>query len=411
MKILWFSKVLSEQDNGTTGTWMDSMARGLIDSGEVEFGNIAWDRVREITRRDFGPVHQWLVPSNTRLGRDKLPSSKITGVLIKAIDEFSPDLIHVWGTEEIWGLLTARKLIHRPALLDIQGLKGVYARVYNGNLSFKEQLACIGLKEVLLGSSIFQKRQSFKAWETFDKEIISGHKYISIHSDWAVSQIKAINSSATIFRNERVLRKPFYNFKPRSTSEKPILFCSAAYPTPYKGLHIVIRCLPLLKKRFPDIQLRIAGAHQRPGIRRDGYISWINREISRSKIEDQVSWLGPLTAEQLVDELINCSVFILPTFAETYCVALAEAMILGVPTVVSYTGGTSYLAKDQDSALFFTPGDEAMCAYQIERLLTDTSLAERLSCRAREVSLVRNNPDLLIQNQVKIYRLILEAIK
>jgi hypothetical protein len=45
-----------------------------------------------------------------------------------------------------------------------------------------------------------------------------------------------------------------------------------------------------------------------------------------------------------------------------------------------------------------------MCAYQINRLLTDRALAERISCRAREIALERNDFNKVVQNQIDIYR-------
>jgi glycosyltransferase involved in cell wall biosynthesis len=86
-------------------------------------------------------------------------------------------------------------------------------------------------------------------------------------------------------------------------------------------------------------------------------------------------------------------------------------MMIGAPTVVSFTGGTSYLARDNETALFFPPGDEAMCAYQLDRLLLDRELGERLSILSRQKALVRNDRDQIIRQQMNIYRQVLEATK
>ena len=225
-----------------------------------------------------------------------------------------------------------------------------------------------------------------------------------------VAQVKVINNNARIFRNERMLRQHFYKWSPWRFSGNPIIFCSAAYPSPFKGLHVAIRSLALLKKRFPNIQMRIAGAHQRPGFRQEGYISWIKREIHRLNIESNITWLGPLSGLEIVEELSNCSAFVLPTFIESYCVALAEAMILGVPTVVSFNGGTSYLASDNETALFFPPGDEAMCAYQLERLLVNPTLSKEISSRARAIALVRHDPYKVACKQIEIYRRVIAEL-
>jgi glycosyltransferase involved in cell wall biosynthesis len=145
------------------------------------------------------------------------------------------------------------------------------------------------------------------------------------------------------------------------------------------------------------------------GIRRDGYIGWIDHEIMRLGLEENVCWLGPLSALDIVEELRKSSAMVLPTFVESYCVALAEAMIVGVPSAVSYTGGTSFLAKDGESALFFPPGDAAMCAFQLERLITDSHLAEQISDHARESALLRHNVGQIAGQQLLTYQKILET--
>ena len=45
-----------------------------------------------------------------------------------------------------------------------------------------------------------------------------------------------------------------------------------------------------------------------------------------------------------------------------------------------------------------------MCAYQIERVLLEQALAERLSRQAREVALVRNNRERIVRQQIEIYK-------
>jgi cytochrome oxidase assembly protein ShyY1 len=45
-----------------------------------------------------------------------------------------------------------------------------------------------------------------------------------------------------------------------------------------------------------------------------------------------------------------------------------------------------------------------MCAWQIQRLLTDRDLANRLSHSARAIALDRNDRAKIVANQIKTYR-------
>ncbi len=411
IKVLWLSnRVLSDNLMGT-GTWLSAMAEGLSTSKEITLGNISTGSLNIMTRQDYKGITQWVFPDIHYSLNNGLPQKHYLSNIIESIEKFSPDVVHVWGTELFWGLLSARELIKRPILLELQGVKSAIAKVFSGGLTLKEQFDCIGLKEIIRKTTIPQEQNKFEKWGIFEREIIQGHQFITVQSPWLVAQVRSINGDCQVFRNEFLLQEPFYSASPWQLNKNIKIFCSTSYPSPFKGLHVAIRAIAILKNKYPNIQLRIAGAYPKKGLRQDGFVGWILNESRKLGVESNLLWLGPLTVDEIIDELQNCSVNLTPTFVEGYCLALAEALFLGVPSVVSFTGGTSYLAKDEDTALFFPPGDHVMCAYQVERLLTDTSLVERLSYSAREVALVRNNPEQIIRNQVSIYRSILEAKK
>jgi glycosyltransferase involved in cell wall biosynthesis len=85
-------------------------------------------------------------------------------------------------------------------------------------------------------------------------------------------------------------------------------------------------------------------------------------------------------------------------------------MYLGVPCVTSYNGGTSWIAEDQKTALFFPPGDAVMCAHQIGRIFRERELDRRLSVQARSAGVKRHNPESVVQRQVQIYQQIVGKI-
>ncbi len=411
IKVLWLSNRIQSERDGGTGTWLTAMAQELIASGKVELGNISHGPVAGITRQDYGQVAQWVVPTAlTTRYQGQLPPARFIAELNQVVEAFAPDLVHVWGTELFWGLLTARKVIQRPALLEMQGVKGAIARVYSGGLSVAEQLACAGVKEVLRRNTILHGQAQFRQWGQVEREILAGHEHITVQSAWLEAQVRAANDHAAIYYREFPLQAPFYQAEPWHGNADPVIFCSTSYPSPFKGLHVAIRATAILKRRYPNLRLHIAGAHQKQGLRQDGFVAWLNREAARLGVTENLVWLGPQTVNQIVTELQNCAVTLLPTFVEGYCLALAESMYLGVPTVVSFTGGTAYLARDEESALFFPAGDVEMCAYQVDRLLKNRPLAENLARQAHQVGLQRSERAGILRRQVEIYQQVAAAL-
>lgn len=411
MKVLWLSNSVSlNGDKRASGTWLDAMAQRLMTSGQMTISTISMGNVRKPGQRNGSPIQQWIVPFGSPR-KDGFPCKKVIERTIQAIETLSPDLIHIWGVETWWGLLVSRQLLTLsvPVLLEIQGLKGACSRVFAGGMTRREQQNCRYLKEILLGRSISKDQKNFMEWERFEREIIAACRFVSTQSPWVTAWVKSINSNCTRYDTELMLRQAFYDAIPWSSPSlsEPVIFCSSAYPVPYKGLHDAIRAVALLSRRFPQMHLRIAGDIQKPGLRQEGYVRWLNKLCINLGIANKVDWLGPLTADQVVTEIQNCSVFVIPSYCETYCVALAEALYLGCPVVTAFNGGSSYLVSDEKTGLFYPPGDETMCAHQLERILTDSGLSSRLSSNARIKAHERSNPATIVKNQLEIYRKII----
>ena len=172
LKIFWLCNcALSDLDTGGSGAWLAAMAQGLLNTGEIDLGVISTWRGQVFKQSDHKQVKQWLVPTRNRFWRYGLPPATMVNSIVTAVAGFAPDLIHVWGTEEFWGLLTARKLLKYPALLEMQGMKGEIAKPYYGGLTWSERLSCIGPKEVLLRKTMEVDRYRFARWGRLDDSL------------------------------------------------------------------------------------------------------------------------------------------------------------------------------------------------------------------------------------------------
>lgn len=415
--VLWLcNRPIEGTADRRDGTWFIAMARALAESGRIRLAVVSQAKVKDAVRCDFGDIAQWVVPFEP-LNRKGLPSNQTIESIKQAAAEIKPDIIHVWGTENYWGLLTARGILSQPSILEIQGFKYACAKVYYGDLTLSERLKCIGPFEILRpNSSFLTGGRRFEKWGRFEKEMIFKHRYISTQSDWVRTHIKAINPGCTLFKTGMMLRKEFFEAKPwtlpkNQDSDYPCIFASSSYAVPYKGLHVLIKALSILKRRYPQIVLNIAGDIMKKGIRQRGYSRWLQRLIYKLNIENNVRWLGPIDANQIVKQFQKASAVVIPSFIETYSLTLAEAMLVGVPLVASFAGAMPELAKNDESALFFPQGDETVCAWQIERILKDQNLACHLSQNTRQIGQVRNEQSTVVKRQIAIYNEILNEAK
>lgn len=411
VKVLWLSSYgISRDDGRRTGMWRDSLAAGILDSSDIEIACVSFGTETAEGRFDRDDVRQLHVPNTGDFRTRGVPDKKTTKTVCDWVKRFEPDLIHVWGSESGWGLFTGRRILNAPCVLEMQGLKSAVGEVFTGGLSLRERISCLGLKEVLRLNWIGRQAREFKKWKKIEEEIVRNHRYITCQSDWMVARVRAWNRDARLFRMNLALRAPFYLKSECTNGERDEVLCVAAYSAPFKGLHIAVRAFKIVSQQFPRLRLGIIGALTHTGLRRDGYLAWVQKEVRSLGIENRVDWVGAMEATELAIRLRNARVLLICSFCENCSTTMQEGMMIGVPVVASNAGGLPSIGEDGKSALFYPPGDWAMCAYQIERLLVDKVLRGKIVAEARTIARERNRLGDIISKQIEIYRIVKNGI-
>jgi glycosyltransferase involved in cell wall biosynthesis len=200
-----------------------------------------------------------------------------------------------------------------------------------------------------------------------------------------------------------MLRSEFYEGPKWEGTNSKTIFTSIGYPAPFKGLHVLINVIKQLKQKYPKIKLIIAGSQPVSGIRCDGYLNYIKKMINRYSLIENVEWKGHLNGSEIIKEVQIADVAVYPSFSESYGLAICECMAIGIPIVAAYNGGYSYLSKNSNALLFFSPGDVSMCAFQIAQFLDNPILAQTFSQKSIELANERNNPRTVLNKQLAIY--------
>ena len=409
MKVLWFSNsVLGVKGVKATGTWLHTMSLALIQSGIQVFNITQSSTEKTIKYVDDGQIAQWILPVY-KLDSTGLPTKDNILNIQKIVQDIQPDIIHIWGTEFYWGLLTARGFIKGNVILEIEGLMFSCSKVFYGGLSLSEILQTFRLKEIIsFKRSIIGQQRWFEKWGRFEVEMLKKHKNISTQSNWVRAWIAPYSDHARIFRTGLIIRQEFYNSIPWKTPkhENLQLLSFASGADSYKGLHIVIKALSIVKQIYPNIVLKLAGNFglDLPSYRKPGYSKFILALIAKLGLKNNVVFLGPLTAEGLVEQMLNSRAFVQASNVESYSMALAESMAVGIPSVVSFAGAMPELANNEESALFYPVNDFYSCANQIIRILDSEDLSAYLSYNARKRAEFRNTCDNVVKQQIRIYK-------
>jgi glycosyltransferase involved in cell wall biosynthesis len=148
---------------------------------------------------------------------------------------------------------------------------------------------------------------------------------------------------------------------------------------PQKGLEEFVRSLHDVSVRHPGVLYLIAGDET---LGEPGYRRYLDQLVEQLGLGESVRFL-PFT-DAVPEFMAAIDLFILPSYSETFGLALIEAMAMEKPVVATRAGGVPEIVENGRDGLLIPPRDEKSLADAINLLLDDPSLRNTLSRRARQ---------------------------
>ena len=153
----------------------------------------------------------------------------------------------------------------------------------------------------------------------------------------------------------------------------PLIACICRLE-PEKSVQTLVQAMLDVSTRFPEAVCVIGGV----GSEQES----IAGEIQRLGLAGSVRMLG--FQKDPHSWMRAASVFVLPSRAEPFGLALVEAMAMRAPCLATRAGGPIEIIVEEVSGLLVPPDDSAAMSLAIQRLLADSTLRQRISEGARE---------------------------
>lgn len=157
------------------------------------------------------------------------------------------------------------------------------------------------------------------------------------------------------------------------------------------GIYTQLEAFAKASKKFPDLKFYIIGKAQRPQTKKKA-----DEIIEKLNIGDKVIFTGFISRQELVTIFRNATALMLfkpDSIQAEYCFPskTAEYLASGSPVVTTSTGELKNYLKHNDSALLSDPKDKDALAENLITIISDASLAERISEKGFEIAM--NNFD------------------
>ncbi|MFX0199070.1 MAG: glycosyltransferase [Candidatus Hodarchaeota archaeon] len=210
--------------------------------------------------------------------------------------------------------------------------------------------------------------------EAVKKKVISDENVKS-------SRIEVIRNGVNldVFKNRQKCRQFLAEF---GINDHEQLVGVVANLYPIKGVHYLIKSIPIVKNSIENVRFIIVG---------EGIMHEELKDLARRiNVDKSIIFTGKRL--DIAPILSSFDLFVNPSLSEGSSNAIIEAMAAGLPVVATNVGGNLELIAHGDSGLLVPPKDEHSIAEAIVRLLNDEPLRLNMGAAAR--SFAEQNHDI-----------------
>jgi glycosyltransferase involved in cell wall biosynthesis len=151
----------------------------------------------------------------------------------------------------------------------------------------------------------------------------------------------------------------------------------------WKGLHLALRALAVLRRELPDAELTVVG---------DGKDrAWLQEFAQRQQLGDAVQWKGWVPREQVIASYATHAAFLFPSLHDSGGTVIMEAMAQGLPVICLDLGGPGAILPEHCGLKIGARGrtEEQVVADLVDamrKLAVDAHLRQQLAINALEAA-------------------------
>ncbi len=147
----------------------------------------------------------------------------------------------------------------------------------------------------------------------------------------------------------------------------------------WKGLHLVLRALPEVRRSLPGVRLKIIGT----GDDR----AWLIAQADGLGITDLLEWIPSIPHDQIAHEYRRSLALVFPSLHDSGAMVVLESLAAGLPVLCLDLGGPGTIATPECAAIISTRGaTEARVVHALAeamiRMATDPAFRTRLAASA-----------------------------
>jgi len=324
--------------------------------------------------------------------------------VLDVIQDFKPDLIHIFGIESPFAFIVEHTDI--PVVIHIQGILNPYSNAFypQGMNRYTFLLKHFSKNEWLLRNGYNFAFDKMKVRSQREIQFFKNTKYFMGRTEWDFHISRFFSPHSEFFHVNEILRAPFYESSPwKIPKSDKFVFITTISETVYKGLDTVLKTAQLLKQFTGlNFEWRIAGVNGD-----SKYVRFFEKNKKIKGKEVNVTYMGVLNAEQLCASLQKAHIYVHPSYIDNSPNSLCEAQLVGLPVIGTYVGGVPSLISHNETGFLIPANAPHELAYRLQYLQKHPETMMRLGKNARETAIHRHSKDEIVKNVSSAYQQII----
>lgn len=381
MKVLWFevtTPAAFSRRGEVIGGWQDSLERIVKTIPDLElvvaFVSESSSEMKKIDGVTYVPIMARWTRKERICGRywDQYVEKVLPGAK-RVVDDFKPDLIHVFGME--WPFGQIAQYTDVPVVIHIMGSIVPYRNSnYPPGFSYQDAIKRCGwnLKKRFVLWKGEQDNKNWADWEQRTWKLVENYMG---RTQWDESLSRVMHPGRNYFHVDEALRLPFTsnNNKWSIPPGRKTRLLSTGCSTFWKGPDMLLKVARLLTVLGFDFEWLVAGRIN------EQIKEMVENRIGASFDECHVKVLGFIDSEELVKRLCSTTIFVHTAYIENSPNSICEAQCIGVPVVSTNVGGISSLVRNGVDGILVPANDPWQMADTIIQLSADEERMRRMS--------------------------------
>jgi glycosyltransferase involved in cell wall biosynthesis len=161
--------------------------------------------------------------------------------------------------------------------------------------------------------------------------------------------------------------------------------------------------VPAVTAEYPQVTFILVGALHNSISDRT-----LSAVLRKNRVSDHVRFPGHIPWKELAERYRRATIFVMPSYYETFGISVIEAMAFGLPVVATTAGGLPEVVEHGVTGILISPGDPQGLSEAIMELLGDPTLRVRMGQAGREKVIAEFTIDRIVEQNISLFGELLE---